>query len=493
MQTKLDRKKIITIVAIFLGTGLLLSLIPIIISSFYSHPLADDFGFSEKVNHVVKNGGGLFDILSASFQQVKDTYLDWQGTYAAIFVFSLQPAAFSEHIYFLTTFVMLIALIASTLFFVNTIFNILGYDKKIGIIISFVILLLSIHFVVDKKEAFFWWNGSSYYTLFYSFSLLFFSILIKMYYAEKIIKKVIFLIISLLLAAILGGGNYSTALLTTVILAFVIFLLIKHKKKISLCYVMIFLILITGFVISMIAPGNSVRAATLTGESPVKAIIHSVFYAVVYIAKWTGLAQLAGFSVIGFFAYILTKNSKYKFQYPFIVFVLSVLVFATQLTPPLYAMNSVGSGRQINIYYYSYYIFMSFNIFYIIGWINQKDIVRIRTKNIQKSFSVCTLLLIIGVFLCGCLNYGLHNITFVDTLLALKNSTPQTYSAEYLDRISQIKNGNTTISDIKTVPDFFSPLCIEEDSDFWINKQIARYYYVYKVTLKTEYYSYGPK
>lgn len=486
MQTKLDRKKIITIVAIFLGAGLLLSLIPIIISSFYSHPLADDFGFSEKVNHVVKNGGGLFDILSASFQQVKDTYLDWQGTYAAIFVFSLQPAAFSEHIYFLTTFVMLTALIASTLFFVNTIFNILGYDKKIGIIISFVILLLSIHFVVDKKEAFFWWNGSSYYTLFYSFSLLFFSILIKLYYAEKIIKKVIFLIISLLLAAILGGGNYSTALLTTVILAFVIFLLIKHKKKISLCYVMIFLILITGFVISMIAPGNSVMAATLTGESPVKAIIHSVFYAVVYIAKWTGLAQLAGFSVIGFFAYILTKNSKYKFQYPFIVFVLSVLVFATQLTPPLYAMNSVGSGRQVNIYYYSYYIFMSFNIFYIIGWINQKDIVRIRTKNIQKSFSVCTLLLTIGVFLCGCLNYGLHNITFVDTLLALKNSTPQTYSAEYLDRISQIKNGNTTISDIKTVPDFFSPLCIEEDSDFWINKQIARYYDVDKVTLKTE-------
>ncbi len=486
MQTKLDRKKIITIVAIFLGAGLLLSLIPIIISSFYSHPLADDFGFSEKVNHVVKNGGGLFDILSASFQQVKDTYLDWQGTYAAIFVFSLQPAAFSEHIYFLTTFVMLTALIASTLFFVNTIFNILGYDKKIGIIISFVILLLSIHFVVDKKEAFFWLIGSSYYTLFYSFSLLFFSILIKLYYAEKIIKKVIFLIISLLLAAILGGGNYSTALLTTVILAFVIFLLIKHKKKISLCYVMIFLILITGFVISMIAPGNSVRAATLTGESPVKAIIHSVFYAVVYIAKWTGLAQLAGFSVIGFFAYILTKNSKYKFQYPFIVFVLSVLVFATQLTPPLYAMNSVGSGRQVNIYYYSYYIFMSFNIFYIIGWINQKDIVRIRTKNIQKSFSVCTLLLTIGVFLCGCLNYGLHNITFVDTLLALKNSTPQTYSAEYLDRISQIKNGNTTISDIKTVPDFFSPLCIEEDSDFWINKQIARYYDVDKVTLKTE-------
>lgn len=149
MQTKLDRKKIITIVAIFLGAGLLLSLIPIIISSFYSHPLADDFGFSEKVNHVVKNGGGLFDILSASFQQVKDTYLDWQGTYAAIFVFSLQPAAFSEHIYFLTTFVMLTALIASTLFFVNTIFNILGYDKKIGIILLFLLLFYYYQYILS--------------------------------------------------------------------------------------------------------------------------------------------------------------------------------------------------------------------------------------------------------------------------------------------------------------------------------------------------------
>lgn len=486
MQTKLDTKKIINIIAIVLGIGLLLSLIPIIISSFYSHPLADDFGFSEKVNHVVKNGGGLFDILSASFQQVKDTYMGWQGTYAAIFVFSLQPAAFSESIYFLTTFVMLIALIASTLFFVNTIFSVLGYDKRIGLIISCVILLLSIHFVVDKKEAFFWWNGSSYYTLFYSFSLLFFSLLIKLFYADKTIKKVILLIISLLLAAIIGGGNYSTALLTTVIFAFVLFLIIKHKKKKALLYLPIFLILITGFVISMIAPGNSVRAAAVTGESPMKAIIHSVFYAIVYIAKWTGLAQLAGFSIIAFFSYRLTTNSKYKFQYPLVVLILSILVFATQLTPPLYAMSSVGAGRQINIYYYSYYLLMSFNIFYFMGWINQKDIVVIKAKNIRKSTSICTLLLIIGVFLCGCIDFGIGNITFVNTLSALIKSTPQTYSAEYIDRISKIKSGDTTINDIKTVPDFFSPLCIEKDSDFWINKQIARYYDVDKVTLKTE-------
>ena len=74
----------------------------------------------------------------------------------------------------------------------------------------------------------------------------------------------------------------------------------------------------------------------------------------------------------------------------------------------------------------------------------------------------------------------------MDTLLALKNGTPQAYSDEYVERITEIKNGNTEISDVETVPDFFQSLNIEEDSTFWINRQIARYYDVEKITLKTQ-------
>ena len=68
----------------------------------------------------------------------------------------------------------------------------------------------------------------------------------------------------------------------------------------------------------------------------------------------------------------------------------------------------------------------------------------------------------------------------------MKNGTPQAYDIEYLDRITEIKNGNTTINDVETVPDFFAPLNIQEDSDFWINRQIACYYDVDKITLKTK-------
>ena len=69
-----------------------------------------------------------------------------------------------------------------------------------------------------------------------------------------------------------------------------------------------------------------------------------------------------------------------------------------------------------------------------------------------------------------------------------KKKTAVSFSVSYddVERITEIKNGNTEISDVETVPDFFQSLNIEEDSTFWINRQIARYYDVEKITLKTQ-------
>ena len=68
----------------------------------------------------------------------------------------------------------------------------------------------------------------------------------------------------------------------------------------------------------------------------------------------------------------------------------------------------------------------------------------------------------------------------------MKNGTPQAYDIEYMDRIADIKSGNTVIKDIESVPDFLGRLGIREDSNFWANTHIARYYDVEKITLKTE-------
>ena len=478
--------KKLNLIAISFFILLFISIIPIIWVSFYSHPIADDFGFSKQVNHIINNGGGIFDVFSASFQQVKETYFGWQGTYASVFIFSIQPAAFSENLYFLTTIVMLTALITSTLFFINTIFKVCGLNCKVGLIVSCVILLLSIHFVPDKNEAFFWWNGSSYYTLFYSFSLLFFAVVIRLYYTKSLVRRIALFIFSILLSVVIGGGNYSTALLTSVILILVTCILFFKKRKLWHYYVIVLFVLLISFSISMIAPGNKVRASAVSGMSPIRSILFSLYYAFEFLAKWTGLAQISGFIIIAIISLVLTKKLRFQFKYPFIIFVVTFLIFATQLTPPLYAMSSVGAGRQVNIYYYSYLLLVSFNLFYFCGWIIKKQILNVNTIQIHKGSMICVSIMLICLFFAGCLNYGITNTTFVDTFSSLKKNLPQTYSAEYNGIIAEIKNGNTAVSDLNTVPDYFSSLGITEDPDFWINKQLARYYEVDEIKLISE-------
>lgn len=102
----------------------------------------------------------------------------------------------------------------------------------------------------------------------------------------------------------------------------------------------------------------------------------------------------------------------------------------------------------------------------------------INSKEVKRSHIAGALLLIICVFLCGCMSYRLHNVSFIDTTISLKNNIPQTYSSEYMDAISEIKSGKHEVHDIQTVPDYFLPLNIKKTPDFWINQAIARYYNV---------------
>ena len=108
-------------------------------------------------------------------------------------------------------------------------------------------------------------------------------------------------------------------------------------------------------------------------------------------------------------------------------------------------------------------------------------------NGIQKTISlVCGLVLVVCLFFGGCIKYGFKNLTAVDTSLALINGTPQEYSKEYLDRIDQIKNGNGTISEIETIPDFFGPLSIYEDPDYGLNRGMEDYYGIDEIALYSE-------
>ena len=468
--------KTVWIITIFIFVLLMISLVPVMTAGRYAHPHSDDFGYSTMTRQAVLDGKGIDGILSAAAQTSETFYNVWQGTYAASFIFSLQPAILSEKIYFLTTVVLVFSLVGSTVIFIQTLFRALNYARVYGYLLSFFILLLSIHFTPDKHEAFFWWNGSIYYTFFYSLSLLLYSLWIKLGTDKKAGHRIICFIPAILLSAVVAGGNYSTALVSMVLLTLILFAAWKLNRKALPLYAVLWIVMLLGLVISMTAPGNRVRASQSTGMSPFRAVLQSIYWAVLCSAQWTGLAQIAFFLVTALIALHLTKKTRFSFRWPLLSGIVSFLVFASQFTPPLYAISSIGSGRQIDIYHDSYYMFAAFNIFYLAGWVNRKKLIHIDTLRIRQSHFICGWILIIFMVLCGCLNYGLEKITFFDTLYALQNNEPQRYHAEYTEIVNELNQGHTAVPDIDTVPDFFSPFCISEDPQFWVNLQMADYF-----------------
>ncbi len=474
------------VVALVIFALLIISIIPIIIASFYSHPIADDFLYSEKVYHVLNSNDSIINIFEAGIDQVKTTYNTWQGTFSAVFLFCFQPGVFSQNSYFWTTIILLLSLLLSAYIFIKTVLVSYGYGKKHVLLLWSIIMLLSINFVPDVNEAFFWWNGAIYYTLFYSFSLLLISLAVKLYFVEIKSKRVLYMVFSIILAVMIGGGNFPIALFSSVAIFIALLASFRNKKVAFPYYLVIFMVLEVCFAISIAAPGNSIRASHFAGESPIMAIINSIISACWFIVNWTGTTQLACFLIVFFIAKKLTVNSKYSYKYPLLMLIGSVLIYATQFTPSLYAMNSVGDGRLINIYYYSYYFLITFNIFYFCGWINTKDLVSVKV-NYNKTYSYMILIAFLEVLtLNGCLNYGITNITFFKTSAELINGTPQQYSREYNDIIDELIKGNTIISDIETVPSFFKPFGISSDANYWKNKQIAQYYGLDEIRLISE-------
>ncbi len=471
----------------------LASLVPIFYVSFFNHPTADDYGYSDLVHSALLGGGGLFGAIRAACSEVGSTYFTWQGTFSAVFLFSLQPGVFSPHLYFLTTFLMVGALSASTVFFCETVFvRWLGCEKNHLVVFAFLILFASIQFVPDRSEAFFWYNGSVYYTFFYSLALLLAALLIRILLAKSARQKVILTVLASFVAFVLGGGNYSTALVTTLLVAFATAAVFRRKNESRWCFFTPLTVLAVSFLVSAAAPGNAVRAAALAGRSlsPAAAVGRSLVCAAGYLRSWSGLPQVALFLSLTPFLYRAAQKCRWRFRRPLAACVLAFCFFASQMAPPFYAMGFAGAGREIDIYYYSYYLLVSFCIFYFCGWLSRrfsqnKPATAIHRILRDKSLAVALTLFVL--FLAGCRNFGVTRMTSGDTAFAVRAKTVNAYDAEYRVSLQKLNTEKDVcrISELKTIPDFFKPLKLQSSPDFWVNRQLEHYFGIREVIKKT--------
>lgn len=350
----------------FLLLSLLLLLFPYFAIGLFSRPCADDFSYSWKIHdYLLNNEFNLFEIIKISLNQVKNTYLNWQGTYSSIFLMTLQPGLISEKYYFIGSAFLIIFIYLAFLYFYQTILN----NKAI----SFVFSLITVLFILGNEpslvQGLYWYNGAYHYIPFFALSILNISILIKFNFT----KKLHFIIISVLLSAIISGGNQVTSFFN--ILAMVFILIIDIYYKNNKFVILPLLSAIFFFLVMAVAPGNFIRKAAFPNTSLFSTLFYSVFGGYMFAMKWFNLGLLCFIilSLILVNHYKETIINKYNLIVnPIFLFIYYLIVYIGVLCVPYYAMGTFGDLRTRNAIWLIFTFGLIFNVDYAYIYLMKK-------------------------------------------------------------------------------------------------------------------------
>ncbi len=467
-------KKVIATVFLILFA---LSLIPIIITCFYSVPSCDDYTFGNFIHSASVNGTSF---LLAAVKKATDMYMSWQGFWGSSFIAAIQPFNINTNLYFISNLTILFFIILSTLFFSYTVLvKYLNAEKSDWLIITLPLLEMFIQFMPSISEGIYWMDGSlSMYVN--SVMFLIFGAVLQYNVSDTKFKKVFWFILSVVFMLTICTSSIHTFILMTLIFIFaLIYLFAKHNNTKYLVIVLSAIYTI-GIIIAIVAPGNAVRVEqtgmVISFGGLIKAVIEAIFYSAQYAGSWINLAFVAVFAFVTPLVYSLTKKSNYKFDKPFLVFVLSFLLYASRSSVQLFSQHYFGSGRQLNQYYWGLIAFAAISWFYFVGYISKKKdfSFTVNEKKISVCF-ICVILFFVGI---GCLDYGAKDLTSVATGLSLYKGETQQYHKEMTERIEKVKNGNgvVTVPEISVYPQFFGEESLTDDPSYWTNSSFARYY-----------------
>ncbi|MDR1465193.1 MAG: DUF6056 family protein [Oscillospiraceae bacterium] len=467
--------------ALLLLAALLLSLVPLLVAGRYDVPSADDYYFSVWTRRAWTESGSLVPVLKAAVSETITQFRVWQGTLAAMFLFTLQPAVFGERLYALTPWVMLAALLLPTFYFIQGWVRRLGGQWHHTVTCAAPLLFLSVQYPVSAVQGFFWWNGAVYYTFFYGLMLWLLGLCLRLWAdSGGRAKFTLRLVPAAALAVAAGWGNYTTALLTLVLLALCAggAWLAKKPLRVKLALTALCTVSLAALLVSALAPGNAVRQTQFLKMTPWGAVAASIRAAKADVADWLDmkvlLAVLLPLPVLA----PLLKNFSWDFRRPWLVTLASFLLFAAQNTPPLYAMGNSGPPRLRNIVFFAFLLLLQGNAAYWLSWWQRRG----RQTSAQRDRKRrATPALPLGIALAFaavcCLQYTQANAAIC--LSDLRHGRLQRFLAEEVAREERLRapdRAGLTFDPFSDPPTSIFRGDIQPGRDHWRNAALANYY-----------------
>lgn len=479
----------------------MISLIPLVWIGMYNFPSADEYSEGLLAHQAWIQDGNIFSVIFAAISKVIEEYSTWSGIYTAKFLSAFPLSVFGKVGYVISAPLVLTVFILSVRYLFNQIMvKAIGIGKHYSDSIVCIVLFIIIQCMIPsgRVELFYWYCGAANYTITASVSFLFLGSLISLYYFEstKIWKLVLKVLGICILAFLVGGGNLLSTLNTIIVVTIVLLLFLIEHKYSSIPTAKLFLlpaiVLLIGATISIIAPGNAIRAAYSSGFSPIKAVMVS-FYDYFYycIGEWTTWPVVLMLVVLAPIFWRVLANCRYKFRFPGIVILFGYGLTSAMFTPSLFATGDFSAGRLQGMAYIMYILTLVLSEGYVIGYFRNKHR---NIENCDNQYSHNELLLIMGTLIFFGFASALtivpenHYFTYSSAITDLMNGSAQEFSKELEEREELYVSGekDIVVKQLTVEPQllFFSD--IVGDGNGWIRDAICRYYGLNSLTVRDD-------
>lgn len=479
------------------------SLIPLFILAGCNFPAADDYSMDVETHAAYAASHSVFAALKAAVLKAMDLYQRWQGNFTGVFMMSLSPAVYDESLYRFGILIVVGLLSTGVLIlFAVLMRKVLGTRSPLMWCAAFAALFICVQCLPEgqpRVQGLFWYNGSIYYIGLYGVALIYVSLMLLAVSGHGSALKTA---AAALLGFLLGGSNYMSVLCLIIISLLLSAALLFHdfgkagSKRIEGKTVQVLVptvLLLTGFVVSAIAPGNRLRGDVVSGYSPVKAVFLSFYYTLNQIFDhWMIWPAAVIILMLLPVFWALAKETDYDFAHPFIAACLAFGLAAANITAPLYATGGIDAGRISALFWMQTMILTILLEGYLTGWVYRQlgrgtaqTGARFRSAALQFT-AILGSLLLFGSALSILANPDYYTVTAA--LKDLRNGTAAAYAAEHEERMRILTDPqirDAVLAPYEAQPTLLYYSDVTDDPEDWTNVALASFYEKDSVVLES--------
>ena len=480
-------KKFGKIVPVIIWAALLL---PFFLGARAAHPATDDFTFALYTHPTWMETGSLPHVLKDALSYALRTWRDWQGTITGVIIMTLNPIVFSLEHYGAHAVVLLAAHLAAWCVFVRHVFGRrLGLSASVWGGLYLALSAFSLMFMPDIVEGIFWFNGAWFYTGAQAAALV--TLVLCDRFCESGaagVRRALHALLCCGLLFALGMDNYITAMMT----AAALFMMALQRawardRKAAVRTALLLLPIGAGLLISVIAPGNSVRmerdGAHVSGMAWMLSSVgwtlrDAAKYFVRFAVKTPLLAIVIGATPLLAKRVDVSAERVRRCPPVWAAAVGAYLILCAMIIPHMYSSGYAGSGRVVNMYHL--YVLLAVPLVWALALTRMKPQTREKFTSVQAG-RACFALAVTAFALCISLGQlGNYNKLVRDQ----QDGTQEAYIAQFENEYALCAAAGPEDDvvlpawQVQTVTGKFTAF---EDATMWTNEAMAQYFGVRSV------------